>query len=139
MYPANYYIFDNPGHFTIEAPSTKEMVNLSELIEDVKQYQDEEYKAMQSAFDHVEQLLRPISREDSTEQTTEQTQMQSHSEDRPEVTPYANNRTMQNHYRYTKWTLIFFLILFFGVMIQIYLGRFSEHISNVLKFLKIKK
>lgn len=63
------------------------------------------------------------------------------SENQPQfVKRYGNNTHVnRNHYQYVKWTLLFFLILFFGLMMNMYLNCFAEHVSTILQFLHLKK
>lgn len=85
---------------------------MSELIEGIKLYQDEEYKYMQAEFERVEQLLananRPHTQQDNQTQFVMQT------------------NTIENRYCYAKWILLFFLIFVFGLMMRMYLGRFTD-------------
>lgn len=62
------------------------------------------------------------------------------SENQPQfVKRYGNNiHVIRNHYQYVKWILLFFLILFFGLMMNMYLDCFAENVSTILEFLHLK-
>lgn len=95
---------------------------MSQLIDGIKLYQDEEYNSMLAEFERVERLLALDAKgniQDVPEKVvppeSERLQLQE---------PIATH-TLQN-YRYAKWTLLFLVILFFTVMMKIYLRRFAD-------------
>ncbi|XP_037046974.1 uncharacterized protein LOC119081839 [Bradysia coprophila] len=133
-----------------------EKFQLSELIEGIRQYQDEEYKAMQAEFDRVEQLLasepssklsrlwEPNAKVSNLWKTrslpTDKTQPQDQTTENPPhcVQEYRNTGVVQNHYRYVKWILLFFLMLFFGMLTKLYTGRLVNNVVSIFEYLRLK-
>lgn len=153
-----YYRYVLLGYFTIASPTQNEKVQLSELIDGIKQFQDEEFQYMRAEFERVEKLLasdnEPNSIEDNINDIKLKGQSSSSSmiddsmiqlppdrvsENQPQfVEQYGNTEIIRNHSQYVMWTLLFFVILFFGVMMKLYLARFTDNFSSIFEFLHLK-
>ncbi|KAG4073452.1 hypothetical protein HA402_000676 [Bradysia odoriphaga] len=138
------------------ASNPDEKVQIYELIEGIRQYQDEEYKAMQAEFDRVEQLLasepnsklsriwEPNSKVSNLWETqslpTDKTERQDQITENPPhfVQDYKNTGDVQNHCQYVKWILLFFLMLFFGVLTKLYTGRLVNNVLSFFEYLRLK-
>ncbi len=134
-------------HFNVDDPN--ERAKLSDFINGIKQYQDEEYKSMRANFERVENLLaddNELNAKKSGLLATrslpgERLQLQDRiTENQPQfVTRHGNTDVVNNHNRYVKWALVFVLILFFGATIKVYLGRFAGNVFGVLELLQLKR
>lgn len=109
-------------------------------MDGIKQYQNEEFETMRAEFERVEQLLASNAEPNSREPlSTDLTQLQDHiSENQPQFVAQYHEYPVKNHYRYVKWTIIFFVVLFFGVLTQMYLGRLADKVSGIMEFLYSK-
>lgn len=83
---------------------------------------------MRAEFERVERLLDLDAKENNIRDTPEKVvptesvglQLQER------IANSGNTHTVQNLNRYAKWTLLFFVILFFTVMMKVYLRRFAD-------------
>lgn len=129
------------GQFTIDAPNTKEMGQLSALIQGMKQYQNDEHKAMQAEFDRVEQLLldadvASVSKQGSMQSTSHGKLLVQENISEDQARQNLNTASNRNQYRfYIRWTLLFLLLLFFGVMLPMCIGNFLDHVANIYDYL----
>lgn len=112
------------------------MVQLSAMIQGIKQYQDDEYKTMQAEFERVERLIESNVTSKQTQSTSNREILQQENTTANQVAqPSVNPPNIRNHYRYFRWMLLFFIILFFGVLLKMSMGRFSDHICSILEYL----